>query len=211
MVTQAKRWVDEVPVGARCFLEQDYRNRELVIVTKDPHPRMEAWATSLAHPGLVRFFDVSEEAPRATLGELRQFAVEASGGEFVATWDDDDISDPGRLAAQVHLLVGLPLVDAVLLVRMRVDDLVRVRRFVSPYFECEQTMVARRLGLPAYPSMGVGEDCAVIGQLRRIAVLDRPELYTYRIHGGNVAGGPLAREWWIFRTGGDWHAGAVLP
>ncbi len=68
-----------------------------------------------------------------------------------------------------------------------------------------QTMVARRISMAQYrPELSTGEDSEVVAQFRTLVVLDRPELYTYRIHGTNVAAQPWwAQEAWEKRTG-DW-------
>lgn len=202
MVTQAKRWEVGLPPGARCYLDQVYFRRELVIVTKDPHPAMLDFVGTFPGAG-VRFFDVSDDAP-ATLGELRNISVEMSAGEFVATWDDDDVSAPERLVEQVRLLAALPLCDAALLARMRVADDARGRRFISAPFAWEPTMVARRSSMTRYPEFDAGEDEAVIACFRRVVLLDRPDLYTYRVHGSNVSAGQRAEAFFAQRSGGAW-------
>ncbi len=119
MVTQSKRWQEGPPVGARSFLEQSYPHRELVIVTADPHPAMDEFAFDRED---VRIFDVSEEMRTAKLGALRQLTVEMSSGEFVATWDDDDVSQADRIKEQLRALRGLPDSDACLCLRVGIAD-----------------------------------------------------------------------------------------
>lgn len=202
MVTQAKRWEAGLPPGARCYLDQTHFRRELVLVTADPHPAMFDFAEKFPGAG-VRIFDVSDEPP-GTLGELRQIAVEMSQGELLATWDDDDESAPERLALQAKIVAGMPLVDAVALARICVHDIARSRRFLSAYFPWEPTMVARRSSMTTYPPLNTGEDEAVFNGFRRVVLLDRPDLYTYRVHGGNVAGGGRVADLFAARTGGAW-------
>jgi hypothetical protein len=197
MVTQANRWAEGMPPGARAYLDQDWFNRELVMVTADPHPDMAAFVSTF--PGAnVRLFDVSEELPGATLGELRQIAVEMSAGEYVATWDDDDLSGPRRLTEQVRALVAVPPADACVLYRVAMHDVAGGHVFVGPPGLWTMTMLAQRDSMPRYPALRVNEDDAVVDAFRRLLILDAPPgLYTYRVnHGTNVA----ARGEWTERV-----------
>ena len=89
----------------RCFAEQTYPNRELLIVT-DGKPRFRrALERFVEEQGIerVRFVYPSEE--RLTLGRLRNISVEAAAGEIICQWDDDDCNHPERVALQVeHML-----------------------------------------------------------------------------------------------------------
>jgi hypothetical protein len=90
---------------------------------------------------------------------------------------------------------------------MRVQDERKGRRFVSPFFEWEPTLLARREAMPPYDparAKPTGEDFDVIRAFGRLAVLDRPELYTYRIHGNNIVGHLRADDWYAQRTGEGW-------
>lgn len=198
MVTQAARWKDGPPVGVRAYQAQTYQPRELVLVTADPCEEMEAAG-----------FDVNV-CPRGwKLGQLRQHAIELASGEYVATWDDDDDSAPDRLAVQLEALDGVEVSDACTLLRVVVEDVPRERKFIGPRLAWPQTMLARRISVPTYrPEAVIGEDSEVIAKMRTLVVLDRPELYTYRIHGTNVAAeADWAAEAWKMRTG-DWKGGA---
>jgi hypothetical protein len=150
-------------------------------------------------------FDVNCCPPDWKLGRMRQYAVELASGEYVATWDDDDESAPNRLAVQLEALEGVETSDACTLLRVMVEDVGRGRKFIGPRLAWPQTMLARRISMPAYrPELTTGEDSVVVAQMRTLVVLDRPELYTYRIHGSNVAGQAWwAQEAWEKRTG-DW-------
>ncbi len=50
------------------------------------------------------------------------------------------------------------------------------------------TMLARRESLAEYQAdLHLNEDTTQIGQMRRILLLDRPELFTYVIHPGSCS------------------------
>jgi hypothetical protein len=185
MITQAKRWEHGPPPGFTSFAFQSYEPRELVMVTADPCDAMVHAAQAFHET--VRLFDVSDEPPE-TLGELRQISVECASGELVATWDDDDIHSPVRLSEQVPALVGLPSGDACVLLRVLMDDVARGERFTSPRGPWPQTMVARRDVMPVYRALPTSEDVAALAEFKQVVLLDRPELYRYRLnHGDNVS------------------------
>jgi glycosyltransferase involved in cell wall biosynthesis len=90
----------------RCFAEQTFPNRELVIVS-DAQPRVRlALERFVAALGLedVRF--VAREGSRLTLGALRNLAMDAATGEIVCQWDDDDCYHPERIRAQVEEMLS---------------------------------------------------------------------------------------------------------
>ncbi len=86
-----------IPGAIRCFLEQSYDNRELVVVD-DGDNRVKDLI-----PGdpRIRYF---EAAGRAPLGKKRNFCCRMARGEIICHWDDDDWSAPGRIADQVARL-----------------------------------------------------------------------------------------------------------
>ena len=84
-----------VPQAVRCFLAQDYPNKELVVVD-DGTERVEAVVpagTAIRYVGVDR---------RLTLGEKRNLGIEMSGGDIIAHWDDDDWYAPGYLTRMVR-------------------------------------------------------------------------------------------------------------
>lgn len=81
----------------RCFLRQDYQDRELVIVDEGPADL----GASTNHPG-VRYLKVS---PGLSVGEKRNIACELAAGDIILHWDDDDWSAEWRIAYQVGQLL----------------------------------------------------------------------------------------------------------
>lgn len=85
-----------LPTAIACFERQTYPNRELLIVAD--------------FPGDVEGLIPPDERIRvmftgsAVVGRKRNLGCEQARGEFVAIWDDDDFSAPGRLADQVPRL-----------------------------------------------------------------------------------------------------------
>ena len=95
MPTQASRtkwWHSAI----RCWQEQTHPNRELIVLCDDPEtlariPRADGVRVYAAH-GF------------RTLGEKRNHINSLARGEFIAHWDDDDYSAPGRLTDQLNRL-----------------------------------------------------------------------------------------------------------
>jgi len=83
-----------VPQAVRCFLRQDYGNRELVVLDdgKEPVRHLLPSDPRIRYERLV--------SP-LVLGEKRNLACELAGGAIIAHWDDDDWSAPYRLSYQV--------------------------------------------------------------------------------------------------------------
>src|SRR5687767_12945126 len=75
-----------------CFRRQTYPAKELVVVCRSPDSEVKSYVDGLGDPG-IRAFDTPDAA---TVGDLRNEAVARSQGEFVATWDDDDLYHPDR-------------------------------------------------------------------------------------------------------------------
>jgi len=77
------------------FAAQTYANKEAVIVNDgEPIACDAAWA---------RVVNLAPD-PRRTIGQKRNAALEAARGELVMTWDDDDLSLPGRMAEALSIL-----------------------------------------------------------------------------------------------------------
>ena len=88
-----RRWVQQ---AIRYFLRQDYPNRELVILD-------DGAAEAVIPPDpRIRYQRLSGTC---TLGTKRNLCVEASRGELILHWDDDDWFAKNRISYQVDALV----------------------------------------------------------------------------------------------------------
>jgi glycosyltransferase involved in cell wall biosynthesis len=186
MVTQQAR-AAVAPRAVRAFNRQTYPHRELVIVSVDDAASLTALVRS---PGRVRFI----RAPRsATLGDLRNLAVDRAAGAFVAMWDDDDWCHPRRLDRQ---LMALRASDAQACLLARCTFVHEARQeFVVVHawpHTCYATIVAHRAAMPRYPPLPRGED-HVIRSLHVVTV-DEPGLYVRTLHGANTCDVDHARE-----------------
>jgi glycosyltransferase involved in cell wall biosynthesis len=88
-----RRWL---PQAIACFLRQDYPEREMLILA-------DGEDISDLIPGdlRVRHLRVGEGL---TIGAKRNLGTRYAAGNVIATWDDDDHSEPGRISDQVETL-----------------------------------------------------------------------------------------------------------
>jgi glycosyltransferase involved in cell wall biosynthesis len=87
-----------LPQSIRCFLRQDYPNRELLIIDDGS----DAISELVPEDERIRYLRLPA---RLRLGAKRNLACEEARGEFIVHWDDDDWYPPHRISAQVHALV----------------------------------------------------------------------------------------------------------
>ena len=83
----------------RCFGDQTYPERELIIVSEGERDYRTALERYIDQHAIERARVVPAE-PGATLGELRNRTLDEAAGPIVCQWDDDDLSHPNRLAEQ---------------------------------------------------------------------------------------------------------------
>lgn len=172
-------------LAIECFLRQTYERRELVIVDDGTSDELADHVARLADQ---RIHMVRLPSDDLSLGQLRNIAVDHAQGDVVCQWDDDDLSDPARLTEQAGLLLELDL-DACFLERWTMVWTDGPRVGIGTRRLWEGSMVARRTSLPRYPDLRRGEDSPVAEELAtkgRVALLDRPDLYIYLVHGANT-------------------------
>lgn len=85
----------------RCFQNQTYKNKELVIID-DGEQDLDELLTSL--PADEISYIKLENKPENTLGKLRNRSLEEASGDFLVQWDDDDWYHPERIAIQAQTL-----------------------------------------------------------------------------------------------------------
>jgi glycosyltransferase involved in cell wall biosynthesis len=167
-----------------CYQSQTYPNRELVVVAEP-----EAGDKVRAFIGSQKILNVSVfVAPPGNLGDHRNLAAAQARGEIIATWDDDDLSDPQRLEIAVRLLLKSGAVAA-FLSRLLIWWPQRKLAAISGSKIWEGTMVAWRSHVPRYPSLARGEDSPAvneIGSAWRVVHIDCPLLYIYAVTGRNT-------------------------
>ena len=84
------------------FCAQTWARKELLIVLDDPEYSREVHKLIERIDGEIYVLDCAD---RASLGKLRNFALEHANGELVCQWDDDDRYSPERLQLQATVLL----------------------------------------------------------------------------------------------------------
>jgi mannosyltransferase OCH1-like enzyme/UDP:flavonoid glycosyltransferase YjiC (YdhE family)/GT2 family glycosyltransferase len=171
--------------AVHCFRQQSYLNRELVIVDDGVDDSLAEWVAELGDQSI---HVIRLPAESKTLGELRNIAIAQAGGEYIAQWDDDDLSHWQRLELQMRVLLATRAA-ACFLERQQLWWPQRERFALSNRRAWEGSMICERAALPPYPAQRQGEDTPVMEQLfnsQRVALLDYPQLYTYVYHGDNT-------------------------
>jgi glycosyltransferase involved in cell wall biosynthesis len=94
-----RQWL---PQAIRCFLEQTYPSRELLILADGEDVSASVKSNGICSASaLIRYVQIEDGR---TVGEKRNIGSQLAQGQVVASWDDDDWSAPGRLADQVERL-----------------------------------------------------------------------------------------------------------
>jgi glycosyltransferase involved in cell wall biosynthesis len=176
-----------------CFLAQTYLHKELIIIYEDDDPATEAFvATGFPAESGIRIFRVPS-CPKTTLGELRNFAIRAAGGEFVCQWDDDDWYHARRLELQFGKLPGEGRHGSIMK-QWLVYDSLSTTAYISNVRLWEGSILCRKsvLQQKAYEDKALGEDSATIEYLASMDSLhfldEMPGLYIYVYHGNNTWG-----------------------
>ncbi len=167
-----------------CFQRQRYPNRELVVVCNVPGNEVERLVAEIGDPA-IRYFDAQGAA---TVGDLRNRALEQCRGGYVAIWDDDDLYHPRRLALQMGALAWAGA-QACFLSREIFWWPARRRLASSRLRPWENSMLARIGAFPPYPSLVQGEDTAVSEALvaqHKVVMIGGPPQYVRIYHGSNV-------------------------
>lgn len=176
------------------FLRQDYPRAELIVVDDGEDPISDLVP---ADPR-VRYIRL---ATRTALGTKRNLACEASRGELIAHWDDDDWMAPERLRVQVDALTAAGAsvtgLRDVLFYRLREGEAWLYRG--SSRWPVGGTLLYRRSVWQAhrFDDVSVGEDAAFVARAtERVHVSDNTEIYVGLLHPGNTAAKNLSDPAW---------------
>jgi hypothetical protein len=182
----------------RYFLEQDYPNRELVIID-DGTDRV---ADLIPPDPRIRYVQLLE---RSTIGAKRNLACEQARGELVVHWDDDDWSAPRRLRYQVEMFhnqdVDVSGLRAVLFCDPGSGQAWRYEYPAGrrPWVHDATFCYRRRFweGAP-FPDTNFGIDTSYLwqGPPKRVGVLADSSFYVALVHAGNTSRKNVHDAWW---------------
>lgn len=186
----------------RCYCEQTYPNRELIIVTDGNERYRQAIEDYLHWLGREDIRPVYMAESGQSLGVLRNVALDVAKGALVCQWDDDDLNHPERLERQFEHMNSAGA-DACCFT----DQLQFFYRDRTLYWAdwrgagdhaTEQlipgTMMARRDACSRYPETGplsrTGEDSVLLAQIAAertvVPFSEAGYLNVYCYHGANA-------------------------
>jgi glycosyltransferase involved in cell wall biosynthesis len=212
MPTAGRR--DFVPQAIAHFLEQDYPNKELVIID-DGADSVESLIPSNA---AIRYLRLVR---RSTIGAKRNLACEMAQGTIIAHWDDDDWMSPCWLSSQVDTLLrsnaDICGLDQVFFHAPMQGKAWRYVYDGSRPWVCGGTLCYTKAFWERnkFPDIDVGEDNAFLWNRdeKRIAVNKAQHLYVATVHPGNTSPKHVADRRWhdhplqdivqMMRTHGD--------
>jgi glycosyltransferase involved in cell wall biosynthesis len=183
-----------LPLALRCFLDQDYPNKELIVVD-DGEIRVGDLAGNL--PG-VRYL---APASRLSIGAKRNLACAEARGEIVAHWDDDDWYAPDRLRYQAAPIIAGEAEITGLESAFVLEAAEGAFWTIKPELHRQLfagdvhggTLVYRRELLSRglrYPEVNLAEDAYLLRQAMadgaRLLRLDNPGVFVYVRHGFNA-------------------------
>lgn len=186
-----------MPQAIRSYQLQTFVNRELLILADGEDVR------DLLPPDDPSIRLVHLEG-RAQIGDKRNLGCEMSTGEFIAHWDDDDYSAPGRLEQQAGLLATSgKAVTGYRRMRFTDNEGTWWEFRGNPLYVVGTSLVYRRdwWERHPFPAVQIGEDGAFVGVAARAGQLavgeDAGDLMYATIHAGNTSTRQLSGANWV--------------
>ncbi|MGI8855828.1 MAG: glycosyltransferase [Thermomicrobiales bacterium] len=192
-----------VEQAIRCYGDQTYPNRELVIVTTGGTYFRRALERYIEREHIPDVRITQCEDADATLGRLRNISLDAATGDVVCQWDDDDLYHPTRLAVQLDRMLEDDARACFLTDHLQFLEETRRLGWTDWTFEgaiegvdtlLPGTLMMFKDGRFRYPETGQfsgrGEDTALLDDLHRAVRItglsEKGYLYVYRHHGRNT-------------------------
>jgi len=96
-----------LPDAVRCFLDQDYPYKELIVINDHV-----GFPIDLEIPNdSIKIYNYDKRFP--SLGAKRNAGKDLASGEYIFIWEDDDLSTPWRMSASIDALKENKYLDAV--------------------------------------------------------------------------------------------------
>jgi glycosyltransferase involved in cell wall biosynthesis len=183
-----KNHSDLLSRAIRCFEAQTYPNKELVVLYEESNLRARDLLKKTALNPRIKILAAGNHA---TLGALRNYAIEKSQGDFFCQWDDDDWHNAYRLEFQYDILRN-NCFPACITNQWILFDSQNDRTYISGKRLWEGSLLCRKdiLRAKKYANVSRGEDTPVVEYLYDHQLLyvigGMPHLYIYNYHGGNT-------------------------
>jgi glycosyltransferase involved in cell wall biosynthesis len=183
-----------VAKAVACFLAQDYKKKQLIIVDNGDEPLRDLgprnWVRSDVYE---RVMYIRVEGARKSVGAMRNIGCAAAAGDLICAWDDDDYSHPRRISEQVKLIVmsqtnmvgynSMPFID---------EENRKAYLYRNPEMYALGTSLMYQRAYwrgRKFPEIDVGEDNEFIERAQRarsLIAVDAGDRMVARIHSGNT-------------------------
>ena len=178
---------DSVRKAVAYFQKQTYDNKELILVSEMDNENLSYLKEVAADNDNIHFTMTGD---MFTLGDLRNISVAQANGEYIVQWDDDDYMHEERVEIMYDALSAQPNKEAAFLRTFMIHDKIANRVALSTdWGGVEGSMIAKTDAMIDYKPLNKAEDTPVRNYFlnRGMGILvDRPDLYTYILHGNNT-------------------------
>jgi len=185
MLTKNKEYLKDAIIS---FLNQDYKEKELVILAKDKE--LFDYICQLFPTHINNNIFVHIAGQQKTLGEKRNFVLSKCKGDYVASWDDDDIYSSERIKIQMNEIFKSKKTACVFQRITLWDRITNERKLISRLDRgFENTIIFKKYKIVEYPALNFGEDTAVFLMFffaKQVCFLDGATHFTYVYHGENT-------------------------
>ena len=171
------------------FEAQTYPNKELIIVSNHFSQEYKEIVDSI-NSSDIKYYFLSNDR-KVTLGELRNYSIKMSGGEYFCIWDDDDWYHRNRLKIQLQEAVRNNK-PATIMPYFILFNKVKRQGALSHLYPIQGSILCRKKiiteGLK-YPSMNISEDrnfAEKLYECNAFFPVINPSLYIYIYHGTNT-------------------------
>lgn len=172
-----------------CYQAQSYKNKELIILKSGHDEEISSFMKKLSDKSIT--YIQLPSIPELTLGELRNYAIEACKGDYFCVWDDDDWQHMDRLEVQVTATLNSYYPVSVLTNLLAYNQLTK-QAYFTKFRLWEGTILCRKelffQGIK-YPAMSKSEDTSFLFQLltySKIFPVVSSVQYIYIYHGNNT-------------------------
>jgi len=197
MVTQEKKF-DNAKVAINCFHQQDFKNKELVII-HDSGENFDYLLRTFSQQYPNDKIVIYSADTGMSLGDLRNLSLDKAKHPIICQWDDDDLYHPKRLTIQYEKLSKDNADFCFFTDQLHwfKDDGVFYwddwNEENYPMNLIQGTIMGRKSALTRYPSLDRGEDTSVtinlVEQGFKVTTLENVGyLYIYVYDGKNVWG-----------------------
>jgi len=158
--------------AVQMFLEQDYPNKELIILNDCAG---QIYTCNLPTEMGVRVINHAERFPN--LGEKRNACIELAKGEFIAVWDDDDLYMPWRLSYSYEKMLehSTPFYRAKeFWAHWGKEEPLHDNQSVPSWLSHPNTLFTKALWeqVGGYPPVDVGEDAQFFAKIHQLLEQD---------------------------------------